>query len=184
MHKMNKLSFFLNFLSDPRIGTFAATPQKVVKKVCGRIDFSKDIVVTEYGPGDGPYTRHLLDKMTPKSRLIAIETNKNFEAQLKKIDDDRLIIIKDDARYVLRILHQNGFQNVDYVISGIPFSCMDQQSARVIICDTYGALKPGGKFLIYQFSSSVKKYLTRYFTKVSVKLELGLPYYLVFEAWK
>lgn len=184
MHKMNKLSFFLNFLSNPRIGTFAATPQKVVKKVCGRMDFSKDIVVTEYGPRDDSYTRHLLNKMTPQIRLIAIEINKNFEAQLRKIDDDRLIIINDDARYVLRILHQNGFQHLDYVISGIPFSFMDQQTAEVIIYDTYGALKPGGKFLIYQFSSSVKKYLTRYFTNVSLKLELGLPYYLVFEAWK
>lgn len=90
---MNRLDFFINFLLDPRIGPFAATPPKVFKKVFRGIGFSKDIVVVEYGPGDGAYTRHLLNKMTHQSRLIAIEINKHFEAQLRKIDDDRFIII-------------------------------------------------------------------------------------------
>lgn len=180
---MNKLNFFLNFLSDPQIATFAATPQKVVNKVYRRIDLSGDVVV-EYGPGDGAYTRHLLDKMTLESRLIAIETNKHFDVELKKIDDDRFIIINDDARYVLRILEQNGFDQVDYVISGIPLSFMNQQAVRSLIYDTYAALKPGEKVLVYQFSSCLKRYLNTYFNHVSVKLELGLPYYYVFEACK
>jgi phospholipid N-methyltransferase len=123
---MSRLSFFLNYLSDPRIATLAATPQTVVKKVCRGIDFSKDMIVVEYGPGDGAYTRYLLNTMTRKSRLIAIETNKRFKVQLKKIDDRRLTVANDDARNVLRILRQNGLERVSYVISGIPFSLMNR----------------------------------------------------------
>ena len=181
--RMSRLSFFLNCLSDPRIATFAATPQKVVKKICTRIDFLKDMIAVEYGPGDGAYTRHLLDSMTLNSRLIAIETNKRFNVQLKRIDDSRLTVVNDDARNVLRILRQNGVEQASYVLSGIPFSMMHQESIQSIIHDTSEALECGGKLLVYQFSSRVEKHLKRYFNNISVKLELGLPYYYVFEAW-
>lgn len=181
--RMSRLSFFLNYLSDPRIATLAATPQTVVKKVCRGIDFSKDMIVVEYGPGYGAYTRYLLNTMTRKSRLIAIETNKRFKVQLKKIDDRRLTVANDDARNVLRILRQNGLERVSYVISGIRFSLMNRQAIQSIILDTSEALESGGKLLVYQFSSCVKKYLKRYFNNVSMRLELGLPYYYVFEAW-
>lgn len=141
------------------------------------------MVAVEYGPGDGAYTRHLLHTMTLNSRLIAIETNKRFNVQLKKIDDSRLTVVNDDARNVLRILRQNGLEQVSYVISGIPFSMMNQEAIQSIIHDTSEALQSGGKLLVYQFTSCVKKHLKKYFDNVSMKLELGLPYYYVFEAW-
>lgn len=141
------------------------------------------MVAVEYGPGDGAYTRHLLHTMTLNSRLIAIETNKRFNVQLKKIDDSRLTVVNDDARNVLRILRQNGLEQVSYVISGIPFSMMNQEAIQSIIHDTSEALQSGGKLLVYQFTSCVKKHLKRYFNNVSMNLELGLPYYYVFEAW-
>lgn len=141
------------------------------------------MIAVEYGPGDGAYTRHLLDSMTLNSRLIAIETNKRFNVQLKRIDDSRLTVVNDDARNVLRILRQNGVEQASYVLSGIPFSMMHQESIQSIIHDTSEALECGGKLLVYQFSSRVEKHLKRYFNNISVKLELGLPYYYVFEAW-
>jgi phospholipid N-methyltransferase len=181
---MNKLAFFLNFLADPRIATFAATPQIVVRKVCGRINFRRDLVVVEYGPGDGAYTRTLLKKMTQGSKLIAIETNNKFNQQLCALRDDRLVLENDDARNVLQILEKNGVEKANYVISGIPFSLMNQRTKQEIIHDTREALEPGGKFIVYQFSRCLMKYLEHYFGPVVVKLEIGLPYYFVMEARK
>ncbi|MBF0119496.1 MAG: hypothetical protein HQK79_11715 [Desulfobacterales bacterium] len=181
---MNKLNFFLNYLTDPRIATFAATPQRIVKNVCKRINFEEDIIVVEYGPGDGAYTKYILKQMSPNSKLIAIETNTKLEAYLRGINDDRLIVVNDDARNVLRILNNNGCECADYVISGIPFSFMTQQTGDGIVYDTFNILREGGKFLVYQFSTNVKKYLEKYFEHVLIKIEFGLPLYYIFEAKK
>jgi phospholipid N-methyltransferase len=182
--KMNRVVFLYNFFLDFRIGTFAATPQKVVRRVCRRMDFSKDMILVEYGAGDGAFTRYLLRHMTVASHLIGIETNRRFHSELKKIEDERLISVNDDARNVRQILRDRGVREVDCVISGIPFSFMGKEAIHSIICDTWEMLKPSGKLIIYQFSPCVRKYLRRVFKDFSVRLEWGSPYYYVFEAWK
>jgi len=182
---MRHLHFLKNFMKDRYIGALTPTTSFCVRRVCRKMDLSKDKVIVEYGPGDGPYTEHILSKMSRGSTLIAIETNKVFVAHLKKIKDKRLIVIEGSAEDVKKILADLKLKKADYVLSGIPFSFFPRRMKIRIIRNTYDVLKNGGQFLVYQYSFHVKKYLRRYFKKIRTDFEpINLPPYFIMQAIK
>ncbi|MEX0823167.1 MAG: rRNA adenine N-6-methyltransferase family protein, partial [Balneolaceae bacterium] len=81
---MSTLHFIKNFIKDRDVASITPTSKRCVKKVCNHIDFTKDFTLVEYGPGDGVFSRFLLEKMSPGSRLILIEANENFVKHLKE----------------------------------------------------------------------------------------------------
>lgn len=153
---MNRISFFKAFLNDPHIAYVTPSSPSLVRKVCSDIDFSRDIHVVEYGPGTGVITKYLLEHMTPGSRITAIEMNDQFIAHLAETKDERLRVVKEDAEKVLSVA---GEKKADYVISGIPFAFFSKDKGRSIVRDTREVLNPGGKFLVYQFSLLVTRYM-------------------------
>src|SRR5690625_7517344 len=72
---MGKIDFLKTFIKDKDVASITPTSMHCVRKVCTNIDFSLDFTLVEYGPGDGVFTRYLLEKMSAGSRLIIIESN-------------------------------------------------------------------------------------------------------------
>lgn len=182
---MSRIYFFKNFLKDGMIASVIPSSSFSVKKLCRNIDFNKDNIIVEYGPGTGVFTKFLLKKMTPQSKLIVIEANKNFVDFLEKIEDPRLSVIHDKAENVVEILEQYNVLSADYVISGIPFSYFDKELKLKIIKNTHQSLSEGGKFLVYQNSNHVKKYLNHYFGTIDSDIEiLNIPFLFIHKAIK
>ncbi len=182
---MKKSAFFKAFLKDRMIASITPTSSFGVKKLCENIDFTKDIIIIEYGPGSGVFTKFLLENITPRSKIIAIESNLDFANSLRKIDDQRFTVFHDSAKNLNEILVQSKVEKADYVISGIPFSLLADGLKTEIIKNTYEALKPGGKFLVYQASGQIKKYLKKYFKSVDSAFEMrNLPILFIFKATK
>lgn len=169
---MDDITVFRNFLRDKNVGAITASSPFGVRKVCNKIDFDKRNVIVEYGPGTGVFTKFILKKMNPQSKLILIETNKHFIDELKKIKDSRVRICNDSAENVEEVLRQCNEKTADYIISGIPFSFFDEALKKRIINNTHRALSKGGKCLIYQYSYHVKKYLQEYFDVIHHDFEL------------
>jgi len=184
---MNKIKFFKTFISDSRVGAVAPTSEAAIKRVCQPVDYSNDIVVVEYGPGNGVLTKHLLERISNNSRLLAIDTNKFFISHLKKIHrgDRRVVLLNDDARNISQILSKQNIDSVDYVISSIPFTFLPPNVRRDIVIQTHGILKPGGKFLIYQYSTLMKQYVKKLFPDVSVQfVPVNIPPMFIIAAVK
>lgn len=180
-----RINFLRSFINDKNIASVTPSSQFSVKKLCRKIDFSKDNVIVEYGPGNGVFTRYLLSKMTKRSTLIAIETNMDFVKRLKKIKAPQLKVVHDSAENVQRILHEHGHHNADYVIAGIPFSYLEEHTKQKILYNTKQALSPRGKFLIYQFLYSLKKNLKEEFKTIHQDFEFrNVPPLFIFEAVK
>ena len=64
------------------------------------------------------------------------------------------------------ILAREGFEAADYIISGLPFSTLPPEVADEIAAATARAIRPGGKFLVYQYSRFVLSRLERFFGHV------------------
>ena len=77
-----------------------------------------------------------------------------------------LRVVEGSAEAVDEILQRYGHSNASYVISGIPFSTIPAPVRERILQKTCEALKPGGSFLVYQFSSRVLEDLQRIFRYV------------------
>ena len=173
--------FFLReFLRDPGIASIKATSPFMVRRILDRMDLAGRRVVVEYGPGTGPFTRALLDRLSPDSRLVLIESNPEFADGLHRLGDPRVRLFQAGAQDVARLL---GPGRADVVLSGIPFSHFDGPLTSRILEDTRGILREGGAFIAYQCSARLRGPLERVFSSVRVTLEpFHLPPLVVLEA--
>lgn len=180
---MTATSYIKNFLKDRQVASVAPTGKTGIKLIAAKITGQTDEVIVEYGPGDGPITKAILQKLKPTGRLIVIETNIRFVQDLKQINDPRLIIINDRSENIKKILNRLGISQVDCIVSGIPFSLIPPTIANQLLTDTADVLKPGGRLMIYQFRRGVKKILAKHFDHIGQKrIFFNLPPLWLFEA--
>ena len=167
------LLFARNFFRHPRmLGSIVPSSRFLVRQLLKPIDWSQAQVIVEYGPGVGVITSEVLRRMRPDAMLIAIETNSDFVNYLRtSIQDERLRVVEASAEAVDEILRRYGQSNASYVISGIPFSTIPAAVRESILLKTCEVLKPGGSFLVYQFSTHVLRDLRRIFRYVRRQFE-------------
>lgn len=173
---MGTYSYIKNFLKDRKVASITPTSRYTIRRICQHIDFSKDIRILEYGPADGVFTKVLLQKLTPGSELVAIETNQDFAKELELIDDSRLTIKNCSAEEVETITAELNWKSVDYIISGIPFSFIKKEAKNAILKHSASLIAEVGGFLGYQTSSHLKPFLENYFSNVQTEMEyLNIP---------
>jgi phospholipid N-methyltransferase len=153
------LDFLLGFLRNPReVASIVPSSRFLTRRVreCGRVERAG--VVVELGPGTGVMTGPLLERMPPDSRLIAIEINPAFAELLRReFDDPRLSVYEGSAVDIEVALRRHGIERADLVVSGIPFSTLDEGVGRATLEAAKRVLAPGGRFVAYQFRSHVAR---------------------------
>jgi phospholipid N-methyltransferase len=130
------------------------------------MDFSEPRVIVEFGPGEGCYTREILKRMHPESRLLLFEIDNEFVQHLHKQfrHESRVEIIHDYAQNISKHLAKRGLKNCDYVISGIPFSYIDVPVKQALVQSTFDALAPEqhAAFIIYQVTNELKAHARQF----------------------
>jgi phospholipid N-methyltransferase len=176
--------FARNFFRHPRmLGSIVPSSRFLIRELLKPVDWEQARVFVEYGPGVGVITAEVLRRMRPDAIMIAIETNPQFVSYLRStIQDERLQVVEASAEAVDEILRRYGQSNANYVISGIPFSTIPAPVRERILLKTCEVLKPGGSFLVYQFSTVVLDDLRRIFRYVTRQFEPlnVLPAFLFF----
>jgi len=179
--------FLRGFLKHPvMVGSIIPSSRVLIERMLKPVDWEKTKLFVEYGPGVGTFTRPILDKMGEDSTLIAIDTNPDFIKFLgKSIDDPRLIAVTGSAADVESIIAEQGFKNVDYVLSGLPFSTLPPGIGEDIAKATAKVIRPGGAFLVYQFSPKVQAFLQPWFDRIDRGFEwINVPPARLFWAWR
>ena len=165
--------FARNFFKHPRmLGSIIPSSRFLVHDLMRQVDWNRAKVLVEYGPGVGNITAEVLRRMRPDARMVVFETNDDFVGFLREaIPDPRLTVVHGSAADVGRVLRELGLDEADYVISGIPFSTMPPEVGEAIVRATREALRPGGRFLVYQFSREVLRFLRREFQEIREAFE-------------
>jgi len=182
-----RLQFLRGFLKHPvMVGSIIPSSRIVIEKMLGPVDWEKTKLFVEYGPGVGTFTRPILEKLGPDATLLTIDTNPEFTKFLKEsIDDERLVTVTGSAADVARILSDRGFTHADYVLSGIPFSTLPPGVGDAIGKATAQVIRPGGAFLVYQFSPKVKDFIRPWFDRIERGFEwINVPPATLFWAYK
>jgi len=182
---MSTLAYLRSFFMDKDVASVTPTSRFCIRTVCKPIDFSKDITIVEYGAGAGVFSKHVLDKMTPDSNLYLFETNDILYKKLLEIKDRRVHFFRKSVEYVTELLDRSLVGNVDYIISGIPFSFLDEDQKKSILEQSKRILKDGGGFLAYQTSGHLKEPLEETFDNVETEWEWrNIPPMTVYRAFK
>ncbi|WJM25985.1 methyltransferase domain-containing protein [Novosphingobium resinovorum] len=164
---------FKEFLRSP-LGVGSAFPASrcLIRRMLAPIDWNNACWVVEYGPGAGGFTRALLDLLPDQARLVAIDTGKWFIRGLEEnLPDERLYPVAGSAAQVRSILSCLGIEQVDCIVSGLPFSTLPPSAARKIMDDSRAVLAPGGHFLAYQMRDAIAPLLRERFAKVETGFE-------------
>lgn len=167
------LSYLKNFIRDRDVAAIAPSSSFLVKRVCKWIDFDEPATIVEYGPGNGVFSEYILQKMTTDSTLVLIESNPDFVETLeeKTEDDPRAVVVEDRAEHVREILADLGIDEVDYIVSGIPFSFLDPDVKETLLERTCQVLSDDGKFLVYQNYNHLEEPLREHFSEVTTERE-------------
>lgn len=182
---MSTLTYLKSFFKDKDVASVTPTSRWCMEHVCRPIDFSSNITIVEYGAGAGVYADYLLPKMTADSKLIMFETNEILFDKLVERNDPRAICYNRSVEFVDEKIGDELVGNVDYIISGIPFSFLKKNVRMKILEKSKLILKPGGQFLAYQTSSHLEEPLQKVFGNVHTEWEWrNLPPMTVYRAVK
>lgn len=178
--------FLRGFLKHPvMVGSVIPSSKMLIDRMLAPVDWGNTKLFVEYGPGVGTFTEHVLQRMAPDATLIAIDTNPDFTVYLKrKFADSRLLPVTGSAADVRQIMADCGFDHADYILSGLPFSTLPPGVGPKIVEATAAALRPGGVFLVYQFSPKVFDFIAPHFDRVDRGFEWrNIPPAQLFWAW-
>lgn len=151
--------FFQAFMKSPRVVASVVPSSGFLKRrIVQAARLPEAGVVVELGAGTGGTTRALLEGMSSDSRLIAIERTSEFVPGLEEITDPRFELVHGCASTIGEELARRGYDGADVVVSGIPFSTMPKGLSADIVEAVNEALRPGGRFVAYQFSDRVADY--------------------------
>ncbi|MCM1314390.1 MAG: hypothetical protein NC244_03360 [Alistipes senegalensis] len=160
------MNFLLEYLRHPRkIGAVVPSGNSLARKMMKPIDFKSAKVIVEYGSGTGSFTRELVIHRKPETVLILIEQNELFCRELEKIfcNQPNIYIINGSAENVNTYLAQHGFENANYIVSGLPFTSLPARISENILKATKKAIGNNGRFITFQYSLVKKKFFEKYF---------------------
>ena len=179
--------FFRQFLKHPvMVGSVIPSSDKLIARMLNRVDWTNTKLVVEYGPGVGTFCQAILDRLPADATFIAIDTNPDFIDYLEhRIRDSRFVAVEGSAADVRQIMAERGFEDADYILSGLPFSTLPPGIGPRIAAETHAALRPGGAFLVYQFTPKVKDFLDPHFERIDHAFEpINIPPAQLYWAWK
>lgn len=170
---MKKHSEFLkNAILGKKVGAIARSSKYVIQNVIKQINNYSHSTVVEYGPGDGVLTTELLKNLSADGKILLVELDKNFVKILKNIDDSRIRVVNGSIQDISKNLPDYGFNKVDIIISSIPFSLIDKKEREEIVKNSFDALAPGGKLIVFhQYSTLMLRPIKKYFTTTKVIFE-------------
>jgi phospholipid N-methyltransferase len=181
------MQFLRGFVKHPvMVGSVIPSSKALIDKMLAPVDWANCKLFVEYGPGVGTFTEKVLERLAPDSILLTIDTNPDFTNYLNgKIRDARLRAVTGSAADVREIMANFGFEQADYILSGLPFSTLPPGVGPAIAEATADALRPGGAFLVYQFSPKVREFIAPYFKRIDRGFEwINVPPATLFWAWK
>lgn len=125
--------------------------------------------IVELGPGSGSITRHLLARISPEGRILALELDAAMATHLgKTLVDPRLIVQVGNASHLKDCLSTAGWEQSDCIVSGLPFQAMAPTQRHAILTAARDSLSPSGRFIAFQYGLRLLPTFKRHFRKVKV----------------
>ena len=166
------MSFFSEFIKHPGlVGAVFPSSRWLSRKIVSQIDFEDCECIVEYGAGTGVFSRDLLLKKKAETKLILIEKHPDFYEQLQKYfeNEESVFVINGGAECIAEYLDELNIYNVNYIVSGLPFTAFPEELRKQIFHETQKTMNEDSKFILFQYSTFVKKQLEEYF-ELSEKL--------------
>lgn len=163
-------NFFKEFFKEKKqVGAIAPSSKFLMKKMLKPIDFNHAKCIVELGPGNGVFTKGILDRMSSDAHLFSFELNETFYQHIKQdISDHRLTLLNKSAEKIGEVLAENGISKADYIISSLPLAVIPSPIKEKILDTAKEYLSSKGKYIQFQYTLNAKKLLEERFSEVKI----------------
>ncbi len=145
------LEFFRAFLRAPgRVGAVCPSSRFLARAMVAGLPLSRARLVVELGPGTGVFTRELVERSGPQTRILAVELDPGAAARLRE-RFPRVTVVNASAEALVELVQQAGFDLADYIISGLPWVAMPAPLQERIMQAVAETLCPGGVFTTFAY---------------------------------
>lgn len=156
------LAFLSEFILSPlQIGAFAESPPWVARAMVDGLGVEQAKAVAEFGPGTGPITTEILRRMPGDCTFFAIEKSDRL-AEIFRKRHPETTLFQDSAERIRELCGRVGVQQLDAVVTSIPWILMPGSLQERILDETVSMMRPGARFSTITYRSEkfglVKKF--------------------------
>jgi len=163
-----RVEFLGQYLRNPcSIGSLTPSSNDLTDAMLQDLDLKNARLIVELGPGTGPVTRKILERMGKQTSLVCFEINQDICARLQDdLIDSRALIVNKSALEMPACLRMWAYGKADYVISGLPLKSINQREE--VLDAVVDSLAPRGVFVQFQYNlpfltGPVEELLARHF---------------------
>ncbi|MCG5213719.1 methyltransferase domain-containing protein [Streptosporangium soli] len=147
--------FIEQFMRAPTvIGAVAPSSRRLSEVVTSPVPETGDPVIVELGPGTGPFTAAIQQRLGGRGHHLAIEINepmaKRLARRFPKVD-----IVSADAATLPELLAERGLTHADVVVSGLPWAAFPGDLQRRLLSAVTRSLLPSGAFTTFAYAHAV-----------------------------
>ena len=139
-------TFFSSAFHNPKqVGAATPTSAAVADVVAQVVPTTGRPVVVELGPGTGSLSSGIRQRLPAEARHIGIEVVASMVEHLR-VHAQWMELVHGDAGELVELLAQRGIEQVDAVITSIPWSLLEDTEQDRILRQAAEALAPHGAF--------------------------------------
>ena len=143
---MSWLKFAGNFLRHPKtIGAVAPSSRRLGERMVEGLDLAAASTVVELGPGTGPFSEIVLERIGAETKFFAFELDPAFVRLLRE-RFPKLQVYNESAENLPQRLSDHGAQYADHIICGLPWASLPDDVQERVFQAILAALPPGGTF--------------------------------------
>ncbi len=155
--------YLREYLKKPtEIGAVAPSSDELARAMLEGLDLENARAVVEYGPGNGTITDHIRRKMSPHTKLAAIEINPRMAGLFKERHPD-VLLFEDTVANARMICDYAGMDSVDCIVSGLPWATFSELMQVKFLEEMMRILRPGGDFVTFAYVHALREPVAQVF---------------------
>ena len=145
------VQFLARFAKNPRaVGAVLPSGRRLASAMLDSVDWDEADCVLEFGPGTGPFTRFVPDRLRPGAKFLAVERDPAFARRLTH-ELPHVDVACCDVAAVGDEMKSRGLPPADAILCGLPWAAFPPDLQTTLMAATLGALKPGGTFATFAY---------------------------------
>ncbi|MCQ6557527.1 class I SAM-dependent methyltransferase [Paenibacillus mendelii] len=157
-----RLLFITRFFSSPgQIGSVTPSSKFLAKKMIDAVPWNEVQAIAELGAGTGAITKYIPSSAQTSAKVILFEKDALLRNQLKR--QYPAFACHADGCELQVAMRQEGIEQLDCILSGLPFFNFPKAVRDQLIEQIRLSLKPSGRFIAFQYSQQMRKQLSEHF---------------------
>lgn len=162
---LDTLMFLERFLASPaRVGSAVPSSRYLAQEMVGAVDWSGARTVVELGAGSGAITAAIWPRLRPDTTFVAFERDPAFHPHLRARFPG--LHLATDAAGLHQVVPAAAAGQVDAVLCGLPLALFTTTARDHLLAEVYAALRPGGRFVAFQYTPVLQVSLRRLYRHV------------------